>query len=618
MAGIAGWVDFERDLSAHRDQVRAMTASLARRGPDGEGLWASEHAILGHCRLAVIDPDGGGQPMVTEANGEPLAVLAYNGEVYNHKELRSELSSRGHQFRTRSDTEVVARSYLEWREHCPERLDGMFAFAVWDVRRGELLLVRDRLGIKPLYYYPTATGLLFGSEPKAILAHPLAEPLVDADGLRETFAFSGTQGRCAFRGMRKVLRGEVIRVRPAGRSERRFWQIPAMPHTDDLKTTVGTVRGLLEEAIGRQLESDVPMGAFLSGGLDSSSVAALASRLIRQRGGEALKTFALSFTAEAEDLPPDPIRPSFDAPFADQAARQAGTRHTKIGVDTKVLTDPAVRGAMVPAQHDMPYAVCEAHTTLFALCRAVRAKATVALMGEWADTLFGAFLGVHDPEVIKAQTLPWVAFTQKYACATGLGTGLLDHGLLKQLDIPGYCVQRYQDALAEVPYLPSESDRERRMREICYLHLMGWLEIGVATDDGIGMAAGMELRVPYLDHRLVQYVFNTPWSMKTFDGRPKSLLRAAVADLLPKTVLERTPSPFPITHDPAYAQYLRGALADLLADRGAPMRPLLDVDAAERLVMEPSALASGWRARTDIEMVLQTNSWLEGYGIRLL
>jgi asparagine synthase (glutamine-hydrolysing) len=241
----------------------------------------------------------------------------------------------------------------------------------------------------------------------------------------------------------------------------------------------------------------------------------------------------------------------------------------------------------------------------------------VALMGEWADTLFGAFLGIDDPQVVAAQTLPWVAFTSARTVETGLGTGLFDPGLLKRLDLPGYCADRYRDAIAEVPHITGEEADERRMREICSLHMQGWREVGVATDDGIGMAAGLELRVPYFDHHLVQYVFNTPWAMKTFDGRSKSLLRAAMADLLPQSVLERRPSPFPITHDPAYSQFLRESLAGVLADPYAPVVPLLDVAAARRLVEDPAAFAGGWRTRTDVEMVLQTNLWLDRYRVRL-
>lgn len=182
MCGICGWVDFERDLLDERAAAQAMTDTMACRGPDDQGLWMAPHAAIGHRRLAIIDLPGGRQPMVAADDGRDPAVLTYSGEVYNYRELRAELAARGHRFRTQSDTEVVLRAYLEWGEDLAARLNGMYAFAVWDAERDELLLVRDRMGIKPLYYYPTSHGVLFGSEPKAILANPLAHRVLDADG----------------------------------------------------------------------------------------------------------------------------------------------------------------------------------------------------------------------------------------------------------------------------------------------------------------------------------------------------------------------------------------------------------------------------------------------------
>jgi asparagine synthase (glutamine-hydrolysing) len=612
MAGVAGWVDFERDLTRDQGVVRTMTATLAARGPDAEGLWAAPHAVLGHRRLAVIDLEGGGQPMAAEEDGRPLAVLSYNGELYNAAELRRELSAAGHRFRTRSDTEVVLRAHLEWGERCPERLDGMFAYAVWDVRQEALTLVRDRLGIKPLYYYPTSTGVLFGSEMKAILAHPLVAPVVDEDGLRELLAFAGTPGHGVFRGMHKLLPGHILRFERRGRTDRCYWQLEAAPHTDSQEATVATVRGLLEDAVSRRLRADVPLCVLLSGGLDSSSVVALASRSLRDAGGT-LRTFTVDFAATSERV--DPMRAALDAPFAAEVARHFGTDHLHIPLHTADLSDPVVRAGMVRAQQDLPTPVCEMSTSVYLLCRAAREHASVALTGEWADDVFGSYLGIEDPRVVNAETLPWVAFAQQHTVPTGLGTGLFAPRLLKQLDIPGYCAQRYREVKSQVPALAAEEPNERRMRELTYLHLRGWLEIGVALNDGASMAAGMEWRSPYCDHRLVQYLFNTPWSVRRFDGRPKSLLRAAVRDLLPSSVLERRPSPFPVTNDPAYTRFLRDQLAGLLADPLAPVAPLLDADSVHDLLDGQEGLA--WRDRTSAEMLLQTNLWLGQYRVHL-
>src|SRR5919202_3417863 len=308
MCGIAGWVDFGRNLTAEQATVQAMTATMDCRGPDAEGLWIAPHVALGHRRLAVIDLQGGRQPMVVEEDKQALAALTYSGEVYNFRELRAELSACGHRFRTHSDTEVVLRAYLQWGEDFVARLNGMYAFAIWDVRREELLLVRDRMGVKPLYYYPTPSGVLFGSEPKAILANPLLEPVVDDDGLRELFSFVKTPEQAIFQGMREVRPGQLVRVRREGTSKRRYWVLESREHADDTDTTVRTVRELLDDIVTRQLISDVPLCTLLSGGLDSSVVTALATKTLREQGSGGGRSFALGFVGYRDNFQPHEMR----------------------------------------------------------------------------------------------------------------------------------------------------------------------------------------------------------------------------------------------------------------------------------------------------------------------
>ncbi|MFG1626727.1 asparagine synthetase B family protein [Kribbella sp. NPDC049227] len=226
MCGIAGWVDFERDLTRERAVADAMAETMGCRGPGDGGLWLAPHVALGHRRLAVIDVEGGRQPMAAN----DAAVISYSGEIYNFGELRAELESKGQRFRTRSDTEVILRAYVEWGEDVVHRLNGMYAFALWDIRRQELLLVRDRLGVKPLYYYPLPGGVLFGSEPKAILANPLADRAVDADGLRELLTMVKTPEQAVFKGMYELRPGHLLRVRPEGLTKRRYWALPARAH----------------------------------------------------------------------------------------------------------------------------------------------------------------------------------------------------------------------------------------------------------------------------------------------------------------------------------------------------------------------------------------------------
>ncbi|MEU4538306.1 asparagine synthase (glutamine-hydrolyzing) [Streptosporangium sp. NPDC023825] len=607
MCGITGWVDFDRDLTRERDLLRAMTETMACRGPDDAGVWAGTHAGIGHRRLAVIDIEGGAQPMKAERDGRVVAVLTYSGEVYNYRELREELKARGHRFHTASDTEVVLAAYLEWGENCADRLNGMFAFGVWDVERQELVLVRDRLGVKPLYYCPTPAGVLFGSEPKALLANPLVRRGMDIDGLREVLTFTRIPGRTVYQGMLEVLPGQVVKVGRNGLTSRRYWRLEARPHTDDLETTVETVRGLLEDIVERQLVSDVPLCVLLSGGLDSSVLTALAARKLGARG-ELVRSFAVDFVGQGEDFTADDMRGTLDAPFVAEVARHVGSEHTDIELDAARLADPSVRRAVLNSR-DVPIGLSDMDASLYLLFKAISAHSTVAISGESADELFGGYIWFHDPNVINAPVFPWAAYGSMDH------TALFDLGLLQKLDLQNYLAERYHEALAEVPRLEGETGLERRMREVSHLHLSRFLQLMLDRKDRTSMACGLEVRVPFCDHRLVEYVFNVPWAMKTHDGREKSLLRAATADLLPRSVLDRRKSPYPSTQNPAYDQAANEELGRVLADPNSPLYPLLNQEKAR---LRADGRGPGGRMeRNLLDNTLQMNTWLDSYGITL-
>ncbi|RBQ20087.1 asparagine synthase (glutamine-hydrolyzing) [Spongiactinospora rosea] len=619
MCGITGWADFGRDLSRSMATARAMTDTLACRGPDDEGLWESGHVILGHRRLAVIDPGGSRQPMTAAEDGVTLAALSFCGEVYNFRELRAELSSHGHRFHTGGDTEVVLRSYLQWGASFAERLNGMFAIAIWDCRSEELLLVRDRMGVKPLFYHPTPRGVLFGSEPKAILANPDVPRRVGADGLREALDMVKTPERAVFSGMYEVRPGQLVRVRREGPdgsrlTKSRYWALEAREHPDDLPTTIRTVRELLEDTVSRQLISDVPLCSLLSGGLDSSAVTALAARALAREGRGPVRSFSVDFAGSAERFSADAVRGAPDAPFVRDVVRHVAAEHTEVVLDSVELAAPSVRSAVLRATDAPPAFWGDMWPSLYLLARAVRRHSTVALSGESADELFGGYRWFHNPGATHADTFPWL--TSGSSRYFG-GLGLLERGLKEKLDIPGYRLARYHEALDEVPAVAGEDERDRLMRRITYLNLTRFVQTLLDRKDRMSMAAGLEVRVPYCDHRLVQYVFNVPWHMKTFDGREKSLLRAAVADLLPESVVTRVKTPYPATLDPGYEKALRGELAAILRDPDAPVRPLLDLDKAHRAAARDVGEVSRPYDRGGLEMAVWLNQWLSAYDVVL-
>jgi asparagine synthase (glutamine-hydrolysing) len=605
MCGITGWVAYRRDLVAERATVEAMTETMACRGPDARGTWWAPHVALGHRRLAVIDLEGGEQPMTVDVpapdGGTTTVGMVYSGEAYNYLELKEELRSRGHRFATDSDTEVVLHAYLEWGEAFAERLNGMYAFAIWDPREDKLVMVRDRMGIKPFFYYPTDDGVLFGSEPKAILANPLARPAVDDNGLRELLTLSKTPGHSLWAGMFEVAPGTVVTVDRNGVRKATYWRLETRAHTDDQDTSVAHIRELLDDITRRQLVADVPRCVLLSGGLDSSAITGLAAEQLAV-DGEKVRSFAVDFAGQAENFVASELRSTPDTPYVHDVADLVQSQHSDIVLDNATLTDPEVRRTVVRA-NDAPLAG-DLFGSLYLLFKAIREQSTVALSGESADELFGGYLWFHDPEVQRAETFPWLAFRG----FRGRPGGVLRDDLLRRLDLPSYVRDRYADAVGEIERLDGESDHEWTMRKICYLHLTRMVRMLLDRKDRMSMAVGLEVRVPFCDHRLVEYVYNTPWSLKTFDGQEKSLLRAATRNVLPESVATRTKSPYPQTQDPAYVLALSEQARQLLADNH-PVLELADRAKVEAtLTGEPGAVP-----RQNLEQLLSLATWLDIY-----
>ncbi|MGC9535973.1 asparagine synthase (glutamine-hydrolyzing) [Streptomyces sp. UG1] len=600
MCGITGWASFHRDARTQAPVIEAMTAELARRGPDAGGVWLGERAAIGHRRLAVIDLEGGTQPM-TDRPHEPTAVLTYSGEIYNHHALRAELRGRGHRFRTRSDTEVVLRAYAEWGEGLAEHLEGMFAFAVWDERERRLLLVRDRLGVKPLFWAAVDGGLAFASEPKALFRHPEIRPRVDADGLREAYSLLFNTGPTVWSGVREVEPGGLLVLDRDGIREHRYWRLEADRHEDDRDATVERIRSLVGGAARGQLEADVPLCGLLSGGLDSTVLTALLADELRLREGPdaRIRSYAVDYSDQAEHFTGDILRTGHDTPYAVEAGAFIGTDHSTVVLDPLALLDPEHREAVVVAR-DSPIGVGDMDTSLYLLFGQIRRHSTVAVSGEAADEVFGGYPWFHHPEAPAAGTFPWLLVTGDEA-AMPLNPEL-------DLRIGEFRDDTYRTALAAVPHLDGESPAEHRQREMQHLSLTRWLRQLLHRKDRLSMAQGLEVRVPYCDHRLVQYAFDVPWALKSFDGREKSLLRAAGAGLAPDSVLHRPKNHYPATHHPDYNRGLRDLARDALADDR--VRSLADVSRIKPVLDTPPEQLE-WGHRLRLERVVDLALWLD-------
>ncbi|NBH10022.1 asparagine synthase (glutamine-hydrolyzing) [Amycolatopsis sp. SID8362] len=606
MCGIAGWVSYDADLTRRQEVVDAMTATMSCRGPDDEGTWVRRNVALGHRRLAIIDLPGGRQPMsVRTPNGD--VAMVYSGEAYNFTELKEELTKLGHKWETDSDTEVVLHGYLQWGDEVVDHLNGMYAFAIWDERDDRLVMIRDRMGIKPFYYYPTRDGVLFGSEPKAILANPLAKKVVDLDGFRELAGFTKRPGWSLWKDMEEVQPGTIVTVSREGIKTRTYWKLDAKKHTDDQETTVARVRELMTDIVNRQLVADVPRCVLLSGGLDSSAVTGLAAARLAEQG-EQLRTFSVDFFGQEENFKPDEMRDTADSPFVRDVASLVNSAHEDVMLNPADLTDPEVRRAVLRAR-DIPAGLGDMDTSLYLLFKAIRGQSTVALSGESADEVFGGYRWFHDEKAVNADTFPWLAFRTSMMDERA---SLYTPELVKNLDVESYVADQYRTAVASVEHLDGESAQEARMRTICNLHLTRFVRMLLDRKDRASMAVGLEVRVPFCDHRLVEYVYNTPWSLKTFDGREKSLLRHATKHVLPESVAQRVKSPYPSTQDPGYAAALQQQVKEVLAEPKHEVFGLVDRAWAHRASeVDPATMDPAMRIGLD--RVLDLYHWIEMY-----
>ncbi len=609
MCGIAGIVDFENDMLNESATLAAMMYALSHRGPDSAGAFLTHQAALGHRRLTVVDPAGGSQPM-TRSVGFNTYTVVYNGELYNTPELRGELLEKGHRFFSHSDTEVLLMSYVEWGPSCVERLNGIFAFAIWDEKKQRIFLARDRMGVKPLFIARAGHALIFGSEIKALLAHPKISPIMDENGLLELFALAParTAGKTLFKGIEELRPGECMMYSPLGTYVHKYWQFVSADHTDSLHKTVETLRGLIVDSAKRQMVADVPVCTFLSGGIDSSTLSAVASAALAEKG-ETLRTFSVDYTDNDKYFTRSVFQPSPDSEYIDIMRRHIGSEHKTclFGSDELVAS---LRAAMTA--RDLP-GMADVDSSLLLFCRDIKKYATVALSGECADEIFGGYPWFYRDELLHLDMFPWANSLDLRRCVMSRA--------LSKLPIESYAKSRYFDTIEETPLLGSETPLERRRRQMFYLNIKWFMTNLLERKDRMSMACGLEVRVPFCDHRIAEYAWNIPWSVKNIGGMEKGILRLAVKDLLPEAIYNRKKSPYPKTHHPEYTRLVSEALKAVLQDPKAPVHALIDRRSVEDM-LDSLSLVTPWfgQLMTGPQLfafLLQLNMWLEDYQVKI-
>jgi asparagine synthase (glutamine-hydrolysing) len=626
-----------------------MASRLAHRGPDGAGTYSDGCAALGHTRLSVVDLVGGRQPM---ANEDGSLRIVYNGEIYNHRDLRRDLVSRGHRYRTESDTETILHLYEEEGEACVERLRGMFAFAVWDARRRRLFLARDRMGIKPVYYHQDAQRFRFASEIKALLADPEVEPCLDRAALPEHLVFGYSHGDATlFHGIRSLPPGHTLTVAAGRVVMRRYWNVldgigdgtagergwtqrgrlsglcslrvrprsSAVSHPSP-SGAVARFRALFEDAVRAHLMSDVPVGLFLSGGIDSSAIAAVMSRLVERP----VPTFSIGFPEEG----------FHEFEYAREVSRAFGTEHHEAILDAEGFRDSLTQAIW---HHDTP--ICfPAAVPLYHLARLASRRVKVVLTGEGSDELLAGYRRTAATcwnarlGGVWQWCPPGVRLHLASALIRALPSGsrwariarrsfLAGSGDWRRLHWEGFYTIFSREAQAELlgpiaregdPYrtanawLDQVSDRPL-LERLLYADMKGYLVELLMKQDKMSMAGSIESRVPFLDAHLVAFCASLKPSLKLKGLKGKVLLRRAMHGELPERILRRPKQGFPVP----LAAWLRGPwrdfLGDVLLDRTARERGLFDPVVVERFVVEHTTGAADHANR--LWMLLNLELW---------
>ena len=606
MCGIAGMIGLPFDNSV----TTKMLATMHRRGPDENGVYIFEGGCLLHSRLTVIDPEGGCQPMSFTWKNETFTIV-YNGELYNTEELRNILQKIGHTFQGHSDTEVVLHAYAQWSDGCIEKFNGIFAFAVWEQKRKRLYVARDRMGVKPLFYKLHNNGFLFGSEIKTILAHPDVRAELDETGVAQVLLLGPGRmpGSGVFRGIFELEPGCCGYFYHGKWSWKRYWKFYDREHTDDFDTTAEKVRYLVTDAIKRQMVSDVPIGTFLSGGLDSSLISAICAKELEFRG-ESLQTFSVDYENNDKYFVPGKFQPNSDGSYIRIMTDYLHAEHHWTTIKPEQLTgalEAATEARDLPGMADVDF-------SLLVFCGEIRSKVKVALSGECADEIFGGYPWYRDPEVRSADGFPWAQNTTQRAA-------FLSQEYANKIDAEGFVQDLYMDTIRRVDVLPGASSLERRMKEMMVLNYRWFMQTLLDRKDRMSMYHGLEVRVPFCDYRIAEYLYGVPWEFKDYKGREKGLLRKAMEGILPDEVLYRKKSPYPKTYDPKYMELVSDMLKNVIEDNNAPLLQIVSKSELECLLsaeFEWPWYGQLMKVPQTIAYMLQINHWLEKYNISIV
>ena len=611
MCGIVGFVNLKQNIANdnYKNILYNMTNKLSKRGPDEDGYFIKDNVCLGHKRLIVVDPIGGKQPMTCEYNDNIYSIV-YNGQLYNTKELREELINNNFKFESYSDTEVLLKSFIHFGYDVVNKLNGIYAFSIWNENKKELFMARDHFGVKPFYYSLKNDNFIFSSEVKSILEFPEITPTVDNTSICELFGLGPchTPGNTVFKDIYELKPASFAIYNSTGLHINKYWKLESRPHTDSFGITCDKIKFLLEDSISRQLVSDVPLCTFLSGGLDSSIITLYAANYCKEHNLSPLNTYCVDYLDNDKNFQKTDFQPNSDKYFIDLMTKKLGTNHKTITLDTPELAD-SLEDAMIA--RDCP-GMADVDSSLLLFCKNVKKEATVSLTGECADEIFGGYPWFFREDALNSNTFPWsIALDERQ--------NILNPEISKKIDLKSYINYRYLESLNEVNILDSDSKETASIRKISHLTLNWFMQTLLDRSDKMAMYNGFEIRVPFCDYRLAQYVFNIPWELKALNGREKGLLRYVMRDLLPDEIIDRKKSPYPKTWNPTYLNKVKSMLTNIMSDKNAPINNLLNRKyILEILETDGRAFSRPWfgQLMTGPQLMAylcQVNQWLERY-----
>lgn len=608
MCGICGQVSFSRDLKDYESYFYNMQNKLYSRGPDQHGEYFSSDAVLIHRRLAVVDIEKGKQPMTYAVAGD-VFTICYNGELYNTDEIRNNLESRGYNFFSHSDTEVVLKAYCEYREKCVEYFNGIFSFAVWEHGSKKLFVARDRMGVKPLFYSICKSGFVFASEIKSLLEHPEIEAQMDLRSICEIMLIGPgrTPGCGVFKNISEIRPAHYAIYDSTGMTIHRYWNVEAHEHEDSFEQTVEKVRYLVTDSIKRQLVSDVPLCTFLSGGLDSSLISSVTNEEFRKRG-EVLHTFSVDYVDNEKYFQKSKFQPNSDPHFIRTMADYLGGEHHWIIIDTDELVEALY--AAVDAR-DLP-GMADVDSSMLLLCRAIKQEGTVALSGECADEIFGGYPWYRDKTIRSAEGFPW-------AQSTAYRTSFIKDEFMERIDADEYVYSRYKLTADSAPLRDSMNEDDSKTAQMMKLNLDWFMQTLLDRKDRMSMYSSLEVRVPFCDHRIVEYLYNVPWEIKDHNGYEKGLLREAMKGYLPDEVLWRKKSPYPKTHNPNYLAAVSRRLQSIIEDGTSPLFDFIKKEKLQELLKENKSQPWYGQLMTTPQTIayfIQFDYWLRHYKVR--